>query len=263
MADGGKIVKWGFYLQVVAILVAILVPLIVWRMSVPAKLDMEIGIVEVRNLTQLSHVDGLDAKWYYRGTSISNFWMAQYKVMNRGSGTIIGIGNKSNLLRDTIRLYPSSNIRILGVNNKQLDIVSAVRYNDAGVVEVAFDQLCAGESFSFELFFEFRDRTEDRKILSLRDRPIADGVCQVTEMVSTEKAGGTKSFTAVYFVMLLIQLFMIVSVAISVVLQRKQIKRHKEEFQRVEMERDNLEAQADQLRKLVASLAREKDSIQE
>ena len=81
------------------------------------KMQIEVQSLDKTQLTQISEIKGLTAKFYFNDSiPVKNLWKVRYLIKNVGNIIIIGQGANSSLLNEGVPLKFANNCNVLDMN---------------------------------------------------------------------------------------------------------------------------------------------------
>lgn len=144
---------------------------------------LELRLLSVNHLTANSNVDNLSSDYKYKGIPVKNLWLVKYELNNTGENTIIGTGEKSNIIGDKLSFKFLNKVEILDnieVQMQNLPINISVR--DSISFSVYFDQWRTTESCQFYVYLKSDTIVKDFLPHSV-NRPLIDGEILIKDSI--------------------------------------------------------------------------------
>lgn len=108
------------------------------------KISLEVKTIDVIELTSLPKIDGLKASFEYNDTTVTNLWKMRFYISNVGTKSIIGQGDRKDLLTDGLPLYIQDSISILLIKSKDKNFPIEIK-NNKNHLTLEFKQWKVGE----------------------------------------------------------------------------------------------------------------------
>ena len=136
---------------------------------------VEILEISNDNLTNLPTIRNLKSEFYYNDSLISNLWKINASIQNIGPKTIIGKGNKKNLIGSGLTLKLEDGFNILNFNVNYSDFPFEVR-KGSNQVSLTFNQWRKNEKFEITVYAEQIAENQNAPVLVINEREIVDGI---------------------------------------------------------------------------------------
>ena len=108
------------------------------------KIVLEAKTIDVVELTSLPKIDGLQATFEFNDSAVTNLWKIRLYISNKGNKTIIGQGDRKDLLTNGLPLHLNDSVSILSVmtNDKNFPVKII---NNKNYLTLDFKQWKVGE----------------------------------------------------------------------------------------------------------------------
>ena len=135
------------------------------------KLDIQTTYAE--NITTYKPIQNISVKYYYQDSlEVNNLWKMQWTIRNTGDKTIIGSGNNSQLLSNSLPLNFNKNIKILS-----LEITNSNNNANLQNENIFFQQWRRDEYIEITAFIE----SQEQPRIQINDRYIIDSEISYSE----------------------------------------------------------------------------------
>lgn len=135
------------------------------------KLDIQTTYAE--NITTYKPIQNISVKYYYQDSlEVNNLWKMQWTIRNTGDKTIIGSGNNSQLLSNSLPLNFNNNIKILS-----LEITNSNNNANLQNENIFFQQWRRDEYIEITAFIE----SQEQPRIQINDRYIIDSEISYSE----------------------------------------------------------------------------------
>lgn len=138
------------------------------------KLEAEMRVLEIDELTSLPEVEGLDSSFVYRGVSVDNLWRLNTRLINTGNATIIGTGSKKSLHEDVKITFPKD-IQILDFVITDSSFNHKLEQLSENTIQLSFIQWRKGEIIDIVFYLSSESDLENTPLPKIHKRPIIDG----------------------------------------------------------------------------------------
>lgn len=154
----------------IATILALLIACIgLWFQLKTRKLEISCLINYSEILTLKPNDTGLNANYYFKGKKVNHLWKINFQLNNTGDTTIIGEGNKKDILKDFLTLHLADGLTILSfqlVNSNFPCIVSVV---DSNKIKIQFDQWKMEETINCIIYVSANsDNLPSQPIITLK-----------------------------------------------------------------------------------------------
>jgi len=191
------------------------------------KIIIEVKTIDAVELTSLPKIDGLRATFEFNDTTVTNLWKIRFYISNKGNKTIIGQGDRKDLLSDGLPLYLRDSISILSIMTNDKNFPVEIR-NQKNYLTLNFKQWKAGEYLEVIGYIENFKKAEP--IIFIDDRDIIESQIVFTKYEPVEKELKAKLIDNLpkgvqNFIKWLIILTIIVLDILSIFTIRKELKK--------------------------------------
>lgn len=106
-------------------------------------------------LTKLPKITGLDVSFKYNDSIVTNLWSVKFGIKNQGYKTLVGMGDKKDLVTDSLKIYLQDSLNILSINKQNENFPSQMIITDSNYVYLLFKQWRNNEYVEFICFCEY------------------------------------------------------------------------------------------------------------
>lgn len=151
--------------------------------------ELSVKILSDSELTEVSATPNLKAKYTYNEHDIDYLWKVDIKLENTGRVTLVGEGEKSNIIDNNIPFEFDPTISILDFEKSYSTIPGLSIKRDQNKFYLSFDQWRSGEIAIVSFFLTSKGKLLDRPHPNKIKRSIIDGNIMVFDetLSATEK----------------------------------------------------------------------------
>jgi hypothetical protein len=148
------------------------------------KISLEVKTIDVVELTSLPKIDGLITTFEFNDTTVTNLWKIRFYISNKGNKSLIGQGDRKDLLTTGLPLYIRDSISILSIviNDKNFPVEII---NNKNYLTLDFKQWKVGEYLEIIGYIENFKKTEPNVFID--DRDIIESEIVFTKYEPVEK----------------------------------------------------------------------------
>lgn len=171
---------FGMVVGLLALLIGVASFIIVVRAE---KTEVAAQILASDELTRYPPVPGLTGRFTYAGQEVTHLWKVKVKFVNSGDKTIVGVGNRANIVGEGLNFAFPNNTRILEVEEEAGDFESKiVPMEPKNNFQIRFSQWRSGE-YRIASFYVASDEPLDVYPLpTVPARDIIDGEVVVEDL---------------------------------------------------------------------------------
>ncbi|UMO88772.1 hypothetical protein HP572_04165 [Pectobacterium sp. PL64] len=144
--------------------------------------ELELKLISRDLLTRPIEVDGLKSSYAYNDQPIQKLWQLRYILTNVGSKSLIGSGDKSSLINQTLTLEHGDDYEVLEyiLNSNDFEL-----YTDKKGIHLKFLQWKPKESIEILLYLS-QVKGSDEPNLKINEREIIDGSITTSSLISSD-----------------------------------------------------------------------------
>lgn len=137
---------------------------------------LSISIDNSERATRLSKVKGLEASYIFKNRKIKDFWIVDISIANTSNATIIGAGDKKNIIGDSLAMMILRPYHLLDAIFTQADFNDvSFRSSVDTVMNFKFIQWRPKEQIKLRLYIEGDTSVNEGPSFWMNDRQIIDG----------------------------------------------------------------------------------------
>lgn len=140
---------------------------------------LELQILNKENLTPKKDIRELRGVYFYNDTIIQNLWLLDIKIINNGTETILGEGNRKTIVGDDISFTFSDSFSLIKFEILKNDIDAKIKEQSSGV-SLNFLQWRANEEMRVKLYLSSTNQSIVPNMTTKR-REIIDGDIVINE----------------------------------------------------------------------------------
>ncbi|WP_143436339.1 hypothetical protein [Hymenobacter crusticola] len=151
---------------------------------------LNISIENSEQATRLSKINGLKATYIFKKREIKNFWTLDIRIENTSNTTIIGKGNKKNIIGDSLSLFLAHPYKLLDgsfTENNFNDV--SFRSDIDTIINLRFIQWRPKERIRLRLYIEGDTSATRGPSFWMNDRQIIDGKITYEEQLKKDYKG--------------------------------------------------------------------------
>lgn len=171
MASNGSSHKMNNIIAALALIATIIGVIIQWPQTQP---KVVLTVIRTTNLTAQGLPSGLEGAYLYKGTPVKTVWQVLAKVENLGANTIVGRGEKSQLLTGKLRYAIEGGKKILDVRAEGGAINPIINF-DEHQIDLGFDQWRVGEVLQLQVYVEGNDLPSTKPEVASVERSLING----------------------------------------------------------------------------------------
>jgi hypothetical protein len=132
------------------------------------KITIEVKTIDVLELTSLPKIDGLQATFQFKDTTVTNLWKIRFYISNKGNKTIIGQGDRKDLLSSGLSVYLKDSVSIISITAKNRNFPIDIS-NNKNQLKLDFKQWKVGEYLEIIGYVENFDQNTPSVFMDDRD----------------------------------------------------------------------------------------------
>jgi len=173
--------RTGAIIGLLSLIVAIAIAVIQLR---PKTREITCNVVSSTELTSVSQVPGLTSDFMYRQKKVVHLWKINLNLINSGNETLIGEGQHSTLIKDSVSLQFSDNTEILNIEPINSDLPIQFEQKLPNVFALKFPQWRTGEQANVSIYITSQEMQASPLLPQVPTRDIVDGYVRVTNALN-------------------------------------------------------------------------------
>lgn len=157
----------------------------VWYQTSEKHLVLDLDLLNIDELTELSNTPNLKANFKYNETEVSHLWKATFRMKNVGDKVIIGKGSHSNLLEKSIPITFGEHFKIIDQEVSYNDINLNAKV-DSNQINVTFEQWREDELAVISVYLEALDSDNKKPFPIVISRSLVNGVIKINDISSVK-----------------------------------------------------------------------------
>lgn len=163
------------YGTIVALLASLATLIAVVVQLSPKSAELTINVRNIENLTRLPGIPQLEGRFLFKGDEVKDLLSVRLQLSNTGNVTIIGKGNKKNIIGDSIGFDLPEYLSVLEIVQGGGSFNYQIENTNRRSVGVRFEQWRPGEDISVVLYVEGVNREGRPVVITPRGRDLVDG----------------------------------------------------------------------------------------
>lgn len=160
---------------IIGVMVLLVTIIGVWYQTKEESPELTIEVVNNDELTELSSTPNLTAKFKFNGDDVNHLWKLVFRIKNTGDLTLIGRGERSNLLENYIPIGFGSDSIIIDFEINYNDLNLSVIKKDNSSIQIKFDQWLSSESALITMYIESINGAEEKPFPLSLTRSLING----------------------------------------------------------------------------------------
>jgi hypothetical protein len=177
--------KTGTIIALLSLIVAVAVGVLQFR---PKTRELTCNVLSSTELTSVSQVPGLTSEFVYQQKKVIYLWKLSLNFVNTGNETLVGEGQQSNLLKDSVLFEFPNGTEALNVEVSNSDLPIQVEIRQPNIIALKFSQWRSGEKTNLSIFVTSPNMQGAPLLPRVTTRDIVDGNVIVTNSLNPTPA---------------------------------------------------------------------------